>query len=89
MSWAEDMGYDCYTEEDFEPALVGRWCTADGQRMDIVDMDNKHLKNAYLKLVRENKRLGTQGVLLDEINRRKNLALQLSTALEDFEGLGS
>ena len=48
MSWAEDMGYDCYTEEDLEPALVGRWCTADGQRMDIVDMDNKHLKNAYL-----------------------------------------
>ena len=89
MSWAEDMGYDCYTEEDLEPALVGRWCTADGQRMDIVDMDNEHLKNAYLKLVRENKRLDAQGILLDEINRRKNLALHLSTALEDFEGLGS
>lgn len=59
MSWAEDEGYDAYDGFDYlgfvsvkmkpkEERKYQEWSTKDGRRLHVIDMDDKHLFNAYM-----------------------------------------
>lgn len=46
MSYAEDMGFDAYSMEDFTMHnLPGEWTTKEGEIIKISDISTSHLRN--------------------------------------------